>query len=245
MPLLITQDEIQALPPEPRQRFVAIEEICRRRYEQATLQEDIQWSYVQDMRLQYMSSIVAAAKYLGIEPINRISIPKKSKWNDDAYEDFVNELHFYAMQLALEAADRNSQLSITLQGSTRQRLSTLSEHLREQVKKLDLPKTRVEQLLARIDQFERELTKPRLTFTSVAALTIYLAAAVADLGGAASTVRGAMNLIEEAVGGAKEAEDNEVAGMLGVYEPRKLEPPRIEEAVVAQKTFATEDDIPF
>lgn len=245
MPLLITQDEIQALPSDPRERFVALEEICRRRYEQATAEDDIQWNYVQDMRLQYMSSVVAAAKYLAIEPINRIIIPKKSKWNDEAYEDFVNELHFYAMQLALEAADRNLQLAIILQGTTKQRLVTLTEHLREQVRKLDLPPARVDQLLARIDQFERELIKPRLTFTAVAALTIYVAAAIADVGGAATTVRGAMNLIEEAVGAAKEEQDKDAAGRLGMLEPKQLEPPRPAEIAAPRETYDLNDDIPF
>lgn len=245
MPLLITQAEIEALPPDPRERFVAIEEICRRRYEQNTEGDDVQWSYIQDMRLQYMSGVVAAAKYLGIEPIDRIVIPKKSKWNDDAYEDFINELHFYAMQLALEAADRNTQLSIILQGSTKQRLVTLIEHLREQVRKLDLAPARIDQLLARIDQFERELTKPRLTFTAVAALTIYVTAAIADVGGAATTVRGAMNLIEEAVGTAKEEQDKEAAGRLGIFEPKKLEPPRPPEEPKPRETYDLNDDIPF
>lgn len=243
MPLLITQAEIEALPPDPRERFVGIEEICRKRYEEAVSTDDVQWNYVQEIRLQYMAGVVSAAKYYGIEPINKITIPRKSDWNDNAYEDFVNELHFYTMQLALQAADRNSQLSITLQGSTRERLSTLTQHLRDQVAKLELPPARIDQLIERINQFERELTKPKLTFAGVAALTIYITAAIADLGGAATTVRGAMNLIEEAVGSAKEEEDKALAGRLGVFEPKKLEPPRPEEASAPSPDL--NDDIPF
>lgn len=246
MPLLITQAEIEALSPDPRERFVGIEEICRKRYEETVSGEDVSWNYVQEVRLQYMGGVIGAAKYYGIEPINKIVVPKKSDWNDSAYEDFVNELHFYTMQLALEAADRNSRLAIVLQGSTRERLSTLTSALRDQIRKLDLPPARIDHLLQKVDQFEHELTKPRLSFIAVAALTIYITGAIADLGGSAQTVRGAMNLIQEAVGTAKEEQDKEIAGRLGTFEMRKLEPPRPPEVSAASnKEYDLNDDIPF
>ncbi len=247
MPVLITQAELENLPAEPRERFVELEEICRNRMHELTSGDEISWTFVQDIRLQYMSTVVAAAKFYKIEPISHFSVPKRSRWDDGKYDDFVNEVHFYTIQLALEAADRNFTLTVILVGPVRDRLSTLLEHLREQVEKLDLPPARIAYLLARLDDFERAIQKPRLTFSAVAALTVLVTAGVADVGGAAQTIRGVLNLIEETVGTAKEEQDRKHAARLAPAEQRMLEAPRnpSEELSPHEETLDIDDEIPF
>lgn len=242
MPLLITQQEIHSLPGDPKLKFVALEEIVRTRYEDLVRGED-EWQIVQDARLQYMGEIIGAAKYLKIAPICDMELPKKSEYNNDAYEDFKGELHFYTMQLALEGADRVAIFSIELGGTTKDRLSTLSKHLREHVEKLDLPPAKIDRLLDRVTAFERELEERRLGFTAVAVLTLTIAGAIADLDGAASVVRQLMNQMEEAVGIAKEEQAKAQAMLPPPVEPRRLEPPR--KPVVQKASFDINDDLPF
>lgn len=252
MNLLITQAEIEALPEDPRQRFVGIEEICRKRlYEETGSEQD--WSIIQDARLRYMSTVVAAAKYYKIEPISEVELSKKTSWKDDEFNDFVAELQFYTMQLMLESAEKNSRLSILLEGSTRDRLFTLVSHLRDHVRKLDGPEARIDRLVRVIDDFEKELRRPRLQYIAVAALSMVIISSVADLGGAATTITGLVHKVQETVGLAKEEQNKEAASrMLPQAEVKKLAPPRTETfGRSAPKPKAPayssdlDDDIPF
>ncbi len=195
-----------------------------------------------------MATMVATAKHCKIDPIDKMTIPKMSDWNDGAYEDFQNELDFYAVQMALEGADRNSQLSILLQGTTKDRLLTLIAHMREQIRKLDLPPARIDTLLDKLNRFERDLGGPRLNFLAVATLALAVAGAIADVGGAASTIRQLMNQVEEAVGRAKDEQDKAAVTQLPHFEPKKLEPPRAkqpEARPVQHANFDLDDEIPF
>ncbi|MEM9964804.1 MAG: hypothetical protein AAGC58_05600, partial [Asticcacaulis sp.] len=196
----------------------------------------------------YMITLVASAKHFNIEPINRMEIPKKSEWNDGAYEDFQNEIDFYAMQLALEGADRNHQLSILLQGNTKDRLLTLVTHMRDQIRKLELSPARIDALLQKLNQFERDLEGPRLNFLAVTTLSLVVAGAIADIGGAATTVRQLLNQVEEAVGLAKEEQDKAAVMLLPQIEVRKLEPPRREipqELTSHNIDFDLDEEVPF
>lgn len=246
MNLLITQSEIEALPEEPRERFVAMEEICRERfYAQTEGQED--WNIVQDWQLRYMTTVVAAAKHFSIKPISEMEVPKRSDFNNDAYRDFVAELQFYVTQLMLEGAERNSRASIVLRGLARDRVVTLLSHARDQVRKLELPQSRIDHLLRLLDEFEKQLEKPRLHLVTLAVLALGIAGAISDLGGAAGTVRQLINQIEEIVGLEKEEQDKEAASRWVRHEPTKqLEPPRRpEEKPSRPLAEEMDDEIPF
>ncbi len=222
----ISQDEIEALPENPRERFVGIESIARRRYEEETRDSD-QSNYVQECQLRYMTTVVSAAKYFQIAPISEIAIPKRKNFSWDDYSEFVNELQFYIVQLMLEGAENNVETSIVLRGSAKQRLQTLSSHLRENVRKLDLSPARVESLLRRVDGFDRELENPSLRFVAVAQMALLILGATADIDGASEAVRKLVHQIEEAVGVEKLEQDTEAAGRLPATSvPRQLQPPR-------------------
>lgn len=248
MPTLITLAEIDGLPSDPRQRFVALEEICRRRTEEAVKaapEDNYGWSQVQEARRGYMTTVVAAARHFDIEPIKQMEIPKKADWNDGEFEDFQNEIDFYVMQMALEGADRNVRLSIVLQGTTKERLLTLVAQMREQVRKLDASPARIDSLLQKLNQFERDLDGPRLNFVAVAVLCLSVSGAISDAGGATTTIRQLLNKIEEAVGMAKEEQDKAAINQIPHYEMKKLESPRVEKPVSSYADFDLDDEIPF
>ena len=252
MKLLISQAEIEGLPEDPRRRFVAIEEICRSRYYDEIAQEE-EWPIIRDAQLRYMSTVVATAKYYKIDPICDITIPKRKGWSGEEFGDFVSELQFYTIQLMLDGAEKNSRLSILLEGGTRDRLFTLISHLRDHVRKLDLPTARIDRLVHVIDDFEKELRHPRLQYVAVAALAMVVVSTVADLGGAATTVRELLHKVHETVGLAKEEQNKELASrMVPQTEMKKLEPPRKPKPATPEfgKSRAPalnylDDDIPF
>jgi hypothetical protein len=223
--LLITQDEIESLPDDPRERFVRLEEICRRRHYDEIAQEQ-EWAIIQDSQLKYMSTVVAAAKYLEIEPVCSVEIPLRKNFSHEDFRDFVLQIQLYTVQLMLESAERKNRTAIMLEGSTRDRLLTLTSHLRDQIRKLELPPARIEQLIKRINEFEKELRQPRLRLVTVALVTLAIAGAIADVGGATEVVRKLISQIEETVGKAKDEQDKEAASrLLPSAEVRKLAPP--------------------
>ena len=200
-----------------------------------------------------MSTVVSAAKYLRIAPICDLEIPKQSKFDDGLYNDFVQDLQFFIVQLMLEGAERSTQSAIILEGSTRQRLVALVSHLRENVQKLELPPGRIDALLARIRAFESELQNPRLRFVIVAAMTFVIAGAISDVSGATSAIRQLVNEIEETIGIAKLEQDAAAAASIAPpQENKRLEPPRKPEAPPKppkeyRESFAADldDEIPF
>lgn len=241
---LITQDEIEALPEHPRERFVGIESICRRRYQEIISDEEA-WPIVQEIRLQYMTAIVGAAKYLKIEPLASMNLPKRTDWDDRVFEDFVAELHFYTVQFMLEGADRSARSSIRLEGTTRDRLSTLTRTLRTEVGKIDLPPPRIDRLARCIDAFEEELTKPKLTLAGVAVMGMTVLAALSDAGGAVESAQKVVRLIQETVGQAKEEQDQEAVSRLrGPEDVRQIESSR-RQAPTPTPESDLDDDIPF
>lgn len=105
---------------------------------------------------------------------------------------------------------------------------------------------RLDHLLSHIEAFEKELRGPRLTFARLATLTLYASAAIADLGGAAQTVRGALNLIEQTAGQAKEEQDKQAVERLGVFDVKQISVARPEEpAAQPAQSYDLNDDIPF
>ena len=249
MPILISVAEIEALPGDPRQRFVAMDEICRNRTNDIVKNiPDVEgsWRQVQEARRNYMATMVAAAKHYKIDPIDKMVIPKMSDWHDDGYEDFQNELDFYAVQMALEGADRNSQLCILLQGGTKDRLLTLLAHMRDQIHKLDITPARRDALLDKLHQFEKDLEGRRLNIVAMATLALAVAGVVADVGTAGSIVRQLMNDVETAIGQAKEEQDKAAIQQIPHFEMKKLEPPREPKAPPVQyASYDLDDEIPF
>ena len=137
----LTQADVLGMPEDPRQRFVEIEALCRKRHADEVRGEQ-EWSTVVDSRIVYMSTVLSAAKHLRIEPFDGMDMPRKRSFQDDAFDDFIQDIQFYVTQMVLEAAEAHSRTSIVLEGATRQRLQTLVAHLKDQVGKSDCQRAR-------------------------------------------------------------------------------------------------------
>ena len=248
MAKLISMDEIAALTGDSREKFIKVEEIVRNRHETQVRGEE-NWTAVIDARLEYMTTIIAAANALAIEPISQTKIPRRDIFNDGTFDDFTADLQFYLIQMSFDVADRRNEVSIRLRGATRERLLTLTSHLRDHVQKLDLPEPRIDHLLRRIDEFEADLLQPRLGYVAVAALALGILEVIADAGGAAEVVRKLVTQVQELVGEAKEEENVEIASrMVSHHEVKKLNAPPREpgpQELSPRPNTNLDDDIPF
>jgi len=241
----LTQADLDGLPEDPKQRFVAIEALCRTRLYEEVDGEEV-WAAITDARLRYMSTVITAARYLKIESLGEMKVPRRSQMDDNEYEDFVQELQCYIVQLMLAASDEKAQVSIVLEGSTRQRLETLLAHVRSQIPNLALSAGKLSKLNSKIDAFERELEGARLQLVAVGVFTLGVAAAISDLSSAGSVIRQLVNQIEETVGLAKETQDEAAAARIPNIQPRRLEAPLRAEPVTKPKRGGDfDDEIPF
>lgn len=102
-----------------------------------------EWSTVTDHRVVYISTVLSAAKHLKIEPFLNMDVPRRRNFQDEEFDDFIQDIQFYVTQMMLEAAEANTRTSILLEGATKQRLHTLVSHLRDYVKKLGLSARRL------------------------------------------------------------------------------------------------------
>lgn len=245
--MLITQEEIETFPEDPKERFVCIEQLCRRRHEESISESDHS-DFIRDSRLRYMTTVLSAAKWLNISPICNLDLPSRSRFDYEEYAEFISQIEYYSVQFMLAGAERNSKASIELEGSTRDRLLTLTSHLKEHIKKLDLPKRRYDALLSRINDFEKELSRPRLTFVGFAVLTLAVAGAISDVGGATDVVRKLMSQLQETVGIAKEQQDRKAAANLASRPSilRLVPPTESSRSPLSRETkYDLDDDIPF
>lgn len=245
MDLLIIPEGIDNLPKNNQEHFVHIEKIGIKKYYDH-INNGNEWNAVQDVRLRYMTSVVAAAKHFNIEPISEIEVPRRRNWNDDRFDDFVSDVSFYTMQMMLHESDRKLRTSIILEGSTRDRLKTLTVNLRDEVRKLQLPSSKIDQIIRKIDDFERSLESRKLTFITVAFVTLTIAGAITDVDGATNVVRELVNKIEETVGIAKEEQDREVASnFVESNQIPRLMAPRKNEPAIEPPSVEDDDEIPF
>jgi hypothetical protein len=202
-------------------------------------------SVIDEIRLLYMSAIISAATHLKISPISEMRIPKRSDMKEYDFQDFRATLQFYLVQLMLKGSERRSRASIVLKGDTKTRLRTLTGVLRTEIRNLDLKPNRIEKLVRHIEEFEHEIENPRLTLASVAGLALTIAAGISAVGGTANVVKSLVHQVEELVGLAKEAQEEEVAERLVTTEqilqleaPRRAEPP-------PPASNDLDDEIPF
>jgi hypothetical protein len=236
---LFSQAEVEAMPDDPRQRFVGIEALCRDRLAELIRGEE-SWQLIVDHRVIYMSTVISTAKFYRIEPFASMEVPRRKNFEDDEYDAFIQDVQFYLTQMTLEAAERNTRTSLLLEGSVRQRLQTLTLHLREQVEKSNWEPVKIDRLVARIAAFERELAGERLRLVTVAVFTLAVCGAVADVDGTGNAITKLVHQIEQVIGKAKDAQDMEAVGQIPTLpEPRRLEPPRKEEP--KRKSPAVED----
>jgi hypothetical protein len=226
---LLTTEDLMTMPELPRQRFVAIEALCRRRLAEnvSQLHHDEQWTDIVDQRVSYMSTVIAAARSLRIEAFASMDAPLRKGFDSEVFEQFLYDAQFYATQLMLEAAEDNIRASVILEGPVRQKLQTLAAHIREQIQKLNLPSGQLARLESRLAAFERELAGNRINAATIGIFCLAVSGAIADLDGTGSVVTKLVHQVQAILGKAKEEQEIEVAARLPVDpEPRRLEHPR-------------------
>lgn len=236
---LITEADYASLPGDPEGQFVAIEAICRRNVSRLINQESNNY-YDAMVRLQYMSTIAAAAQELGLSGLYDYegrSAPA------EAFNEFLLSANALATRIRIRKAGSNSQNSVRLSNRSRSRIELQIDSLRALVRGSDFSEHRKTALLRKLEELSNEVSQERVSFSKVMAIIAYVSAAI---GGTTSFLAGApdaITTIVSVIGADKEAEEAETRRLGPAPKPRALPPPSPPKLKPSSGNF--DDDLPF
>jgi len=242
----ITDEEIAQLPHEPGDRFVALERIVRRRYEEQRNELGDDDSLVPLLR-RYTNIVLSAARTCDIEGLASWERPLVGSRDEQSeYIRFMGDVDYYSTDLRLRSASRSRQYSVALDAAAKLKLRHLISEIRSTLQNLDVSVSKRERLLARLNALQSEVDRERTKLETFGALMIE---ASGDLGEAAKRLEPVVQIVERigaALGIAKQAEDAQ-AQLPPPQEKKRIEPPRNAGRRSGGGTFDKpfDDEIPF
>lgn len=243
----ITQEEIEDLPDDNEAAFLSFVRIARARLSEATSkldprQED-EWEMVNEARHGFMNVVTAAARRYDISPFSKIDVPKIGQFANDTHRQFVADLDHYMTQLLLSDGLRTKRDSVLLSEQAKQRIKTHLHHLREQIEKEDMPDKTRQDLFAKLEVFEQELNKRRLSLLAIAKITVEILAAPGALVASYDIATKLLSNVMVTVAQEKAQEDPSKA----LSSPSAILPARPSEVAPKTESFSVDDDsdIPF
>jgi hypothetical protein len=202
----ISDEELENLPEEPEQKFVALERIVRERYEIANNNLGHNDSALPLLR-RYMSIVLPAAHLYQVRGLADWKRPSTNEDEWGYYNAFLADVDYCTTELRLRNLERQKQHSVALDAATKIKLRHLLKQIRETVDKLEVSVAKKERLYARVAGLESEIDRDRTRYQAVAALMIE---ACDDTGEAVKRLEPVVRLIERvgaAIGIARRAEE--------------------------------------
>ena len=246
----VTQDELDDLPEDPSVAFMTLVNHAQRRLAEQSdkidLQERSDWQRLEEIRHSFMNVIVASAKRFEIEPFVSMQIPRLDNFSDNDHRQFQSDLDHFVTQLMLDNSIRGKIDSAAILPNSKDRIRSYVHGLRQCVESANMPQSKRDALLNRLDEFERELEKRRVGFLAVTRIVLEI---LAIPGGVWATGEIAVKLTSnmmQAVAEMKAAED-ETRRLAPIAPPKALSPPRAEVPLQQGATFDSDldDDVPF
>lgn len=247
----VTQDELDDLPEDPSVAFMTLVNHAQRRLAEQTKdldpEERYQWEQRDELRHSFMNVVVAAAKRFEIEPFVSMQVPRLDGFQDKDHKQFKADLDHYVTQLMLDNSIRSKQDSVEVLPKSKDRIRSHIHALRQCLEKANMTSAKREALAKKLDAFEAELEKRRLSLLAVTRVALEILALPGGVWASAELAPKLINNIMQTVAEAKAAE-NETRASLPSAPPKALSAPRVPEPVPAPaKGFADDldDDVPF
>ena len=243
----ITQDEIEDLPDDSEAAFLSFVRIARSRLVETTnkldgRQED-EWEAINEARHGFMNVVTAAARRYDISPFNAMDVPRAGQFSQDDHRQFIADLDHYMTQLLLSDGLRTKRDSVLISEQAKQRIKTHLHHLREQIEKEEMPDKKRHDLFMKLDVFEQELNKRRLSLLAIAKITVEVLAVPGALAGSYDIATKLLSNVMVTVAQEKAQEESKPS----LSSPAAILPARPSEASSKAGGFAVDDDsdIPF
>ena len=240
---LITPEEIEALPSDPRAAFVELEWIVRQRIDKET--EDQSMDHDSSLaRERYVMLISAAAEEYGIDGLPTV---EPGQYDENDFWGLRRAAVRLATTMSLRSKRARAADEVALPSNAKARLRKHLTELEAALAAADIPEKRKKALEIKLGQFAAELDKGRSSITVMLAVAASFAAAMHGLSETEDaiiklpqTVSAIMVLV-----GRHKAEEEENAPPAALPRPkeRKALPPPKNDAALAGGDF--DDDVPF
>lgn len=243
----IDEEEISALPDDPRRAFVEFTKIVERRLQEqlALCRNDDDNELGDEVRYSYQSIILAAARKFAIEPFAQTDLPRIDDFRYDRYKQFRADLQHYLMQIRLGLAEQDRGESIPLPDKSTESIRAHILALREAIDRdSNLTEATKARLHRRLSEFEDELKRKRIRLWAVARIVFEILAVPGAINESRAALQDFASFVMREIGEARVA-DNENR-QIPYQEPLALLPPRQGEAKSQGSTRKDlEDEIPF
>lgn len=242
---LIPEEAYENLPQDPHDKFATIVRIAQANLARL-LDDGNSRDFSDELRAQFISSITGAAEALGIEGLPDLP---EDVTDYRAYTNFQVRLAGIVAKVRLQSKLVSRPHSVELGRINKAKIRQEVEQLRFNIKESDLPESKKQALLDKLDEFDVELEKQRLSFAKTMAIAASImtaigggTAALANAPKAAETIVTIIRLIGED----KELEEAERERL---SPPPKALPDHSPRSGAPKATVAfgddLEDDIPF
>ncbi|MBU2956793.1 hypothetical protein Q4511_16235 [Paracoccus sp. 1_MG-2023] len=231
---LITDKDYDNLPDDPESQFITIEAICRRNMS-SMITENTPNTFDTLVRLQYMSTVFAAAAELGFH-----GLPDYERLDDptDGFDRFLMSANSLVTKLRIRNAGRSSPTSVKLTIKTKRLIEYEIEKLKDIIENSDLEESKRKSLLGKLEDLIEEIHRPRVRFSiimaSLAAIGLGLSGTASFLADAPSAIATIASLI-----GQDKEEEKLVKEVVAQPSPKALPPPS------TNTDSEYDDEIPF
>lgn len=247
----VTQDELDDLPEDPSVAFMTLVNHAQRRLSEQTqhLDPDERYQYEQrdEIRHSFMNVVVAAAKRFEIEPFVSMQVPRLDSFQDNDHRQFKADLDHYVTQLMLDNSIRAKRASVAVLPKSKDRIRSHIHALRGCLEKANMTPAKREALAKKLDAFEAELEKRRLSTLAVTRVALEFLALPGGVWASAELAPKLISNIMQTVAEANAAED-ETRALLPSLPPEALSAPRASDPPPQRRgAFDDEldDDVPF
>lgn len=181
----VTQEELDNLHDDPRMAFMELVNHAQRRLSELTVKFDPDDHYASNqqdaLEKSFMNIIIAAGKDFEIEPFASMIVPRHEDYRNSDYEQFKSDLDHYITQLILRNRTKSKGESVAILPLSKEKIRVYVHGLRDCIEKASMDSAKKRALLDRLDDFEKELEKRRMSFVSLSLLTIAFVGAPGSL----------------------------------------------------------------
>lgn len=243
----VTQDQLDDLDEDPRTAFMELVNHAQRSLDQTVKKldpdEQREWNQIEDLRYSFMNVVIAAAKRYEIEPFVSMDVPQYSNYGHSEWRQFKADVDHYLTQLMLDNSIKSKKNSVAILPTSRDRIRSQLGALRNCVEKSHMTEKKQQALLYKLDAFEKELEKRRVSLMAVTLLAFEVISVPGTMWATGEVANKLMTTVMQVVAEDKAKED-EIRQLPATQTPKALSPPRVEKQPT-RKAPDLGDEIPF
>lgn len=248
----VTQDELDNLSEDPQIAFMELVNAAQRSFsakiEPFSSDDQNDWHRIEDIRYNFMNAVIASARRFEIEPFSSMAVPTYQKSRDGDFFQFKSDLDHYITQIIIDNSRRSRRDTVEIPDLSKQKIRTYITALRKCIEDSHMADSKRAALLKKLDAFESELEKRRLSMMDAARLTYLVLGVPGTVWASVDIVHKLTNNIMQTVAESKHTED-EKQQLPPAVPPKALVAPRPPEPARTPRPGAfdsdLDDDVPF